>query len=156
MRFIKVQLTLLIEIKKCKNIAPQVSLLKNNLIELDSIIATYQNKINLDVIDTDIVSIIMQGKNQNDTEIVDGRIISDKAVILNNIYLEGLEYKELKKCISYFDNNNNLLGHDSYMYKNGRIDISINKLIHQFPSNINDITKKITLEQMILEVSENI
>lgn len=152
MRFIKVQLTLLIEIKKYKDIAPQVSLLKNNLIELDSIIATHQNKITLEVNDTDIVSIIMQGKNQNDTEIVDDKIISDKAVILNNIYLEGLEHKELKKCISYFDDNNNLLGHDNYMYKNGRIDISINKLIHQFPCNINDVTKKITLEQMILEV----
>jgi hypothetical protein len=154
MRFIKVQLTLLIEIKKYKDIAPQVSLLKNNLIELNSIIATHQNKITLEVIDTDIVSIVMQGKNQNDTEIVDGKIISDKSVILNNIYLEGLEYKELKKCISYFDNNNNLLGHDNYMYKNGRIDISINKLIHQFPSNIDEVIKKITLEQMILEVLE--
>lgn len=153
MRFIKVQLTLLIEIKKYKDIAPQVSIIKNNLIELESVSAI-QNKIILEVTDTDVVSITMQGKNQNDTEIVDGKIISDKAVILNNIYLEGLEYKELKKCISYFDDNNNLLGHDSYMYKNGRIDISIDKLIHQFPSNINAVTKKITLEQMILEVLE--
>lgn len=153
MRFIKVQLTLLIEIKKYKDIAPQVSIIKNNLIELESVSAI-QNKIILEVTDTDLVSILMQGKNQNDTEIVDGKIISDKAVILNNIYLEGLEYKELKKCISYFDDNNNLLGHDNYMYKNGRIDISIDKLIHQFPSNINAVTKKITLEQMILEVLE--
>ena len=148
------QLTLLIEIKKYKDIAPQVSLLKNNLIQLTSI-PVNQNKITLEVDDTDIVSIIMQGKNQNDTEIIDGKIISDKAVILNNIYLEGLEYKELKKCISYFDDSNNLLGYDTYMYKNGRIDISINKLIHQFPSNIGDLTKKITLAQLILEVLEN-
>jgi len=154
MRSIKVQLTLLIEIKKYKDIAPQVSLLKNNLIQLTSI-PVNQNKITLEVDDTDIVSIIMQGKNQNDTEIIDGKIISDKAVILNNIYLEGLEYKELKKCISYFDDSNNLLGYDTYMYKNGRIDISINKLIHQFPSNIGDLTKKITLAQLILEVLEN-
>lgn len=148
------QLTLLIEIKKYKGNAPRVSVLKNNRIELESIDPS-QNKIILEVADTDVISITMQGKNQNDTEVVDGKVISDKAVLLGGIFLEGLEYKELTKCIVYFDDNNNRLSNDSYMYKNGKIDIAIDKLIQQFPSNIETLVKKITFEDMKLEVLPN-
>ena len=146
------QLTLLIEIKRVNGIPPHASLMLNDRIVEKSIIEEH-NEVTINVTDTDIVSIVMQDKGLNDTEIHNHQIISDKAVVLTGVCLEGMHYNDLNKLITYFDTQHNLLEPDTYMHKNGKINISIKQLIQTVPNNLNVLTN-LTIEQMYSEVLE--
>ena len=146
------QLTLLIEIKKVKGIPPCASLMINELTVAQNI-TDERNEFNFTVTDTDVVSVIMQGKGLYDTEISNNQIISDKAVVIFGVYLEGMHYGNLTEIISYYDNQNNLLTPNAYMHINGKINIPVELLIQAVPTNLN-VLSNMTIEQMYSEVLE--
>lgn len=142
-------LTLLIEVRKFKDQYPEAHIQLNG-VYVAKHIRNDQEEFKFEVKDSDCVQIIMLGKGQHDTEIVNNNIISDKAVILKEIKLEGCVYPIIKEVISYTDPQNNILPADNYMHANGIISIKIKDLVETTPI-INDV-EDLTFEQMAIEV----
>lgn len=142
-------LTLLIEVKKFKGQCPEVCIQINGTTIIEHI-QSKQEEFNFEVSDRDCVQIVMLGKNLYDTELVNGNIISDKAVILKELKLEGCVYQKIKEIISYTDIENNKLSPDNYMHSNGIISINIADLLKTAP--LIEGIENLTFEQMALEV----
>lgn len=142
-------LTLSIEIKKCRGTPPTAFIVIND--DVVTPLVDHTNEFSFDVLDTDIVSIVMDGKTSADTEVVNGEIISDKAVMITSVTLEGLSYFDIKKFIEYVDSSGHQLTPTNYMHVNGKLNISISKLLQTSPSDL-DNTPDLSFEQMIKEV----
>ncbi len=142
-------LTLLIEVKRFRDQCPEVHVELNGT-RIAEYIESSQKELCLDVNECDCVQIIMSGKNQFDTELIDGIIVSDKAVIIKELKLEGCSYQNIREVVSYIDSNNNKLSPDNYMHSNGILSIKVIDLLQTAPF-INDI-EDLTFEQMAMEV----